>query len=323
METIVKYRFDKEMVSFVKKLDIKTSMFGYDKNDVYSKFKDLLIKARGVCEELVMEEHRAVEQMKAELIEAAEDPAKLDELLVKWKSEAALRETEEPGDEEDGAETSAEVSSEEDFVDEREIATEESVDSELPADEDAVAGAPIGESPFFDASIEDSADAAASNDEVAAGIDDGEEAESTDEMQEAYETLLAEHEALAVKLMEAESELDELQAQLGFYKEREEELNRTADILREARLEGEAIIQSAQMRAEQELFLYRAKRRDEEEAFEEVIKGMEARKENLAETCELYRSYIDEGRGLLNQLQEFVSRFESPAPSESDLPLLD
>ncbi len=323
METIVKYRFDKEMVSFVKKLDIKTSMFGYDKNDVYSKFKDLLIKARGVCEELVMEEHRAVEQMKAELIEAAEDPAKLDELLVKWKSEAALRETEEPGDEEDGAETSAEVSSEEDFVDEREIATEESVDSELPADEDVVAGAPIGESPFFDASIEDSADAAVSNDEVAAGIDDGEEAESTDEMQEAYETLLAEHEELAVKLMEAESELDELQAQLGFYKEREEELNRTADILREARLEGEAIIQSAQMRAEQELFLYRAKRRDEEEAFEEVIKGMEARKENLAETCELYRSYIDEGRGLLNQLQEFVSRFESPAPSESDLPLLD
>ena len=322
METIVKYRFDKEMVSFVKKLDIKTSMFGYDKNDVYSKFKDLLIKARGVCEELVMEEHRAVEQMKAELIEAAEDPAKLDELLVKWKSEAVLRETEGPSDE-DEMETPAEVSSEEDFVNESEIATEESVDSELPADENVVAGAPNGESPFFDASIEDSADAAVSNDEVAPGIDDGEEAESTDEMQEAYKTLLAEHEALAVKLMEAESELDELQAQLGFYKDREEELNRTADILREARLEGEAIIQSAQMRAEQELFLYRAKRRDEEEAFEEVIKGMEARKENLAETCELYRSYIDEGRGLLDQLQEFVSRFESPAPSESDLPLLD
>ena len=37
-------------------------------------------------------------------------------------------------------------------------------------------------------------------------------------MQEAYKTLLAEHEALAVKLMEAESELDELQAQLGFIK---------------------------------------------------------------------------------------------------------
>ncbi len=323
METIVKYRFDKEMVSFVKGLDIKTSMFGYDKNDVYSKFKDLLIKARGVCEELVMEEHRAVEQMKAELIEAAEDLAKLEELLAKWKREAAHQEANGSDGEGDEAEAPADVSSEEDFIEESEIVSEEGVDSEQLTDEDVVVGAPTEECPFVAASIEESDVVAVSSDETAAGIDDGEEAELTDEMQEAYETLLAEHEALVVRHTEAELQLCELRTKLGFYEEREEELNRTADILREARLEGEAIVRSAQTRAEQELFLYRAKRRDEEEAFEKELKGMQANKEILLETCALYRNYIDEGRGLFDQLQEYASRFDPPKSSESDLTLLD
>ena len=56
MDTIVKYRFDREMVAFVKTLDVKTAMFGYDKSDVYSKFKELLVRARDVCLELVLEE---------------------------------------------------------------------------------------------------------------------------------------------------------------------------------------------------------------------------------------------------------------------------
>ena len=52
METVVKYRFDQEMVPFVKQLDIKTALFGYDKTDVYNKFKDLLVRAREVSREL-------------------------------------------------------------------------------------------------------------------------------------------------------------------------------------------------------------------------------------------------------------------------------
>ena len=70
METIVKYRFDREMVAFVKTLDIKTAMFGYDKSDVYDKFKDLLVKARDVCEELVQE----VCEEAGALKETADDP---------------------------------------------------------------------------------------------------------------------------------------------------------------------------------------------------------------------------------------------------------
>lgn len=323
METVVKYRFDKEMVSFVKKLDIKTSMFGYDKNDVYSKFKDLLIKARSVCEELVLEEHRAVEQMKLELIEAAKDPEELDKLLAKWKREAPFSETkideDEPASLEDpvgGREgESVDAGFIEDLSDEIEIIPVELTDSEQSIDIAATAS-------------EADAIAVSSHDDISAvyissvvvAADNDEEDKIRDDMQEAYQSLLSEHETLIEKLSEMESQLSELQVQLSYYEEREEELNRTADILREARLEGEAIVHSARTRAEQEIFLFRAKRRDEEKAFKEVLKGMEARRENLIEVCALYQSYIDEGRGLLDQLQEYASRFTRPMFLESDNP---
>ncbi len=292
METIVKYRFDKEMVSFVKKLDIKTAMFGYDKNDVYSKFKDLLIKARNVCEELVVEEYRTVEQMRAELIEAAGNPAKLEALLAKWNGEQKAPMAKASADAAGQEETSADAAGEEGLIDAIEIVSEGHADTEQLT----------GERPP----------------EIAMETEEQREgAVAAAEAQEPSAVLLSEYESLVALVAEMELQLNELQTKLDFYKEREEELNRTADILREARLEGEAIVQAAQMRAEQELFLYRAKRRDEERAFQEVIDGLEAKKENLAETCAFYRSYIDEGHDLLNQLQEYSLRFAPPAADDS------
>lgn len=84
MDTIIKYRFDREMVAFVKTLDVKTAMFGYDKSDVYSKFKDLLVRARDVCQELVMEEQERFEALRTSLLQAADDPEAVRALLYDW-----------------------------------------------------------------------------------------------------------------------------------------------------------------------------------------------------------------------------------------------
>jgi|LSQX01.3.fsa_nt_gb hypothetical protein len=85
MDTIVKYRFDREMVAFVKTLDVKTAMFGYDKSDVYSKFKDLLVRARDVCLELVMEEQERFEALRTSLLQVADDPEAVRALLYDWE----------------------------------------------------------------------------------------------------------------------------------------------------------------------------------------------------------------------------------------------
>ena len=85
MDTIVKYRFDREMVAFVKTLDVKTAMFGYDKSDVYSKFKDLLVRARDVCLELVMEEQERFEALRTSLLQVAVDPEAVRALLYDWE----------------------------------------------------------------------------------------------------------------------------------------------------------------------------------------------------------------------------------------------
>lgn len=287
MEPIIKYRFDKEMVAFVKKLDIKTSMFGFDKGDVYSKFKDLLIHARDVCEQLVEEQHRSVEKMKSQLIEAAEDPSKLEALLAKWKSEA------EP--------------TEDSFADD--MALEELSESKESAE--AIESSELGETcREADQTTETAIDQVGGR---VVAVESGISAEKFAELEETHRALLEEHENLTGKLSETTSKLEELQTQLQVFKEREEELSRTADILREARLEGDAIISSARTRAEQELFLYRAKRRDEEKAFDEVIKGLESKKTNLVETCALYKGYVEEGQNLFDQLREYADRFERPS----------
>jgi len=245
METVVKYRFDQEMVPFVKQLDIKTALFGYDKTDVYNKFKDLLVRAREVSQELVAEEYLTIEQMKTELFAAAGDPAKLEAFHAKWSPQEPLPEIKHE-------------------TDEKKADGEGFIESDLPE----ATSVPVAVS--------------------------------------------GEH------IAESGSQLQELQTQLDYYREREKELNRTEDILREARLEGEAIIHSAQVRAEQELFFYRAKRRDEEEAFQEVLRGLEAKKEQLEETCMIYRNYIAEGRDLLDQMREYSMRFTPSVSSDSD-----
>lgn len=280
METIVKYRFDKEMVSFVKKLDIKTAMFGYDKSDVYSKFKDLLIKARDVCEELVAEEYRSVNQMKAEMIKAAGDPANLQKLLEKWKDEGSLDGTDVLSYAEGKALVNADVSESDNLID-------AIVSSALPEDDNLI-------------------------DTIVPSA--GTEVETHPQAEEIAPDAVV----LSGVVAEMESQIGELQAELAYYKDREEELNRTADILREARLEGESIVQSAKLRAEQELFLYRAKRRDEEEAFQEVLKDLEVQKADLEKACALYRDYIDEGRGLLNQLKDYATKFSPFSSRDRD-----
>ncbi|MFY9130379.1 MAG: hypothetical protein WBL60_01850 [Saccharofermentanales bacterium] len=257
METVVKYRFDQKMVPFVKQLDIKTALFGYDKTDVYNKFKDLLVRAREVSQELLAEEYRTIEQMKAELFAAAGDPVKLEAFHAKWSPQDPIPDIEHKSDEE-------QTDGEDRLIESDDSASEEDAELDPPA---AM-----------------SATAAVSGEYIA----------------------------------EPGSQLEELQTELDYYREREEELNRTEDILREARLEGEAIVHSAQVRAEQELFLYRAKRRDEEKAFQEAIKGLEAQKEQLEETCMIYRNYIAEGCDLFDQMREYTMRFTPPVSSDSD-----
>ncbi len=310
METMIKYRFDKEMVAFVKKLDIKTSMFGYDKGDVYSKFKELLVKARDVCEELVAEEHQSVEEMKTSLVEAAENPLKLEALLAQWKGEKepeenagadAMREmnpaeTPEPAELTEAALFQAEDTPPEEVLEESEQVPD-AID-EKEAEQSAVSVCPAEELPATETDV-------ALNGVISA--------EKYAELETAYQMLTEEKEELAGKLSETAWEMQELQKQISVYKEREEELNRTTDILREARLEGEMVYRAARTRAVQELFLYRAKRRDEEKAFGEMIKCLESRKANLAETCELYQNYVEEGQALFEQMRAYADRLEHPS----------
>ena len=209
METIVKYRFDREMVAFVKTLDIKTAMFGYDKNDVYDKFKDLLVKAREVCEELVQEVYAEAGAQR----EAAGDPV-------------------------------------------------------IPED-------PVPE-------LE------------AAPVESGETA--TPELLPELLSLREENKALQERLQE--------------YVEREELLRRAHDIVSEARLEREAIIRNAQKEAEEELFLFRARQREEASGFREELEDLQVKRTEIKKLCDNYRAYAEEGQGLFAQLQAYTARLD-------------
>ncbi len=233
MDTIVKYRFDREMVAFVKTLDIKTAMFGYDKNDVYNKFKDLLVKARDVCEELVEEAAGGA------LSTPREDPVEADSLEA----------------------------------------------MEGPGDHDQVQVL-----------------------EVPAA---GPEEEEPDE------------------LTRLRRENERLRERLAAFEEREELLGQAHAIVSEARLEREAIIRSAQSVAEQELFLYRARQKEEEARALEELSRLESRQHEMEELCKGYQAYLDEGRGLVEQLRAYVDRGREleadaslPEPDAFDPPVL-
>ncbi|NLB27691.1 MAG: hypothetical protein GX819_01905 [Clostridiaceae bacterium] len=235
MDTIVKYRFDREMVSFVKTLDIKTAMFGYDKSDVYDKIKDLLVKARDVCEDLVREAHEEVERMKGELDKAAGDPAP-------------------------------------------------------PVT--PVSPEPAGSVPM-------------------AALAHGQTAESED-----------------TELARLRKEVQTLQESLAEYRKREELLVRAHDIVSEARLEREAIIRNAQKKAEEELFLFRAKQREEEADSRGDLERLDAKKRDIESICAGYQAYAREGQKLFDQLNDYVARLdliESPEYDEwpANHPLTD
>jgi len=225
MDTIVKYRFDREMVSFVKTLDIKTAMFGYDKSDVYDKIKDLLVKARDVCEDLVREAHEEVERMKGELDKAAGDPAP-------------------------------------------------PVTPVLPE--------PAGSVPM-------------------AALAPGQTAETED-----------------TELVRLRKEVRTLQENLAEYRKREELLVRAHDIVSEARLEREAIIRNAQKKAEEELFLFRAKQREEEADSRGDLERLDAKKRDIGRICAGYQAYAREGQKLFDQLNDYVARLDLIESPEND-----
>ncbi|HZK29490.1 MAG TPA: hypothetical protein VFD19_04665 [Clostridia bacterium] len=285
METIVKYRFDRELVAFVKTLDIKTAMFGYDKNDVYSKFKDLLVKSRDVCEELVAEQHKEIEAMKADLVEAVKHPDGLDALLRRWEvdpeatdelADGAMPETEEDEDAPD-------------------LLEEQTPEAERPASEiiDSLTS-PEAVAPALSA-IPAVSDASPLGEEKA---------------------------QLLSQVSDLKEENEVLRAQLDDYSEREEVLRRADAIVTESRLEGETIIRDARVHAEQELFMYRAKRREEEETFAVELSRMETERNDLRKTCERYREYIRDSQSLFDRLQAFAADFddkETPSCADDSL----
>ena len=221
MESIVKYRFDREMVSFVKTLDIKTAMFGYDKGDVYSKIKDLLVKARDVCEELVREAYADLESKQGEALLAAAPEG----------SEAV-------GD----------------------------------------AGLILPESPAV-------------------------------EIEQVPETE-------GDELSRLHQENQQLREKLEEFAAREELLKRAHDIVTEARLEREAIIRKAQTKAEEELFLYRAKQREEDAAAREELKRLDAKKQEVGRLCDGYRNYVEEGEDLFEQLRAYAAKLDQVVEKE-------
>jgi hypothetical protein len=238
MQDFVKYRFDQTMVTFVKSLSLKSAMFGYDKTDVYAKFKDLLIRAREVCQELVEEQSEQYEQFKQDVLDNIDDPEALAFVLRAH-------------DVSDG------------------VATEDlfAVDA---ADDEAVY--------------------------------DDLEPEPIDEVDMPEDPASA-HERIAA--LEAENKA--LRDALDGYAEREELLKRAEDIVEEARREGDEIFREARVRAEQELFLYRAKRRDEEEAFEAELADLETQRRNLEAMCDRHQTYIERGRALFDQLDAYAA----------------
>ena len=122
----------------------------------------------------------------------------------------------------------------------------------------------------------------------------GEEGEDPSQLQ--MSQLLEENQALRARIQELD--------------QRQELLHRAHDIVSEARLEREAIIRKAQSTAEEELFLYRAKRREEEAASKLELDRLAATKEKLEDQHRRYLAYVSEGQTLFNQLRTYAAGLE-------------
>ncbi|NLC25989.1 MAG: hypothetical protein GX777_05120 [Fastidiosipila sp.] len=96
--------------------------------------------------------------------------------------------------------------------------------------------------------------------------------------------------------------IKDLQAEIENYKEKDEQLKRANDILREARMEAEKIIIEGQEKGEQEVLLGRAKSRAEAEKAQKNL-------ENLKNKSEELREYLKGGEQLQKQMQAYAESF--------------
>ncbi len=268
MDTIVKYRFDREMVAFVKTLDIKTAMFGYDKNDVYSKFKDLLVRARDVCQELVVEETQKFEAIKASLLQVADDPEAVRAILCEWETLAG--------------------------------------DLDVKASQEGLSEATPD---LVQLEAEPPAATYSSQENQAFTLPEA-EVSATASPSQANQALEPAEVELPVAACPSQAD-QALVARLEELEARQELLDRAHDIVSEARLEREEIIRKAQTVAEEELFLYRAKRREEESEFLTELEGLEVQKVSLEAACDRYRGIVVKGQSLFAQFQNYASEIDA------------
>ncbi len=96
--------------------------------------------------------------------------------------------------------------------------------------------------------------------------------------------------------------IKDLQAEIENYKEKDEQLKRANDILREARMEAEKIIIEGREKGEQEVLLGRAKSRAEAEKAQKNL-------ENLKNKSEELREYLKGGEQLQKQMQAYAESF--------------
>lgn len=113
-------------------------------------------------------------------------------------------------------------------------------------------------------------------------------------------------EARVIELEDTESrlkqEISDLEEKLSFYAENTEKLERANEILREARLEADRIIESGQEKGEQEVLLGRVKSREEREVALQGIVELRKKSERL-------REYLKGGEALQKQMQAYAESF--------------
>ncbi len=327
LETSVKYLFDKEMVQFVKHLEIKTAMFGYDKTDVYKKFKDLLVRARSFCDDAVEKERAKIIDLELQLKELKEAMSMKDQKITHVSS------FEEDGamDEKDDAmeETAAGVASGGSAVAVAAMSTalQEKIDAPSlePCVEDRQKHERAQEEEKSNVLHQTQNDVARFKERYLAiqeqhvALEDenktllsklDQQSLVFEEMKRTLSDAKEEQELLKEQLSAITQEKEALKEKLETYAEKEEALNYTEAILDEARLEGENIVREARVRAEQELFLYRARHRDEERAHEERVASLKEEKKSLEQECLSYRSYIGQGQNLMHEIKAYVERFD-------------
>jgi predicted nuclease with TOPRIM domain len=324
LETSVKYQFDKEMVQFVKQLEIKTAMFGYDKTDVYKKFKDLLVRARSFCGDAVEKERAKIIGLEQQLEELKEAMSLMDQKATCLSSSKDNDTAEEDiaGEGVTVAVTSTALQEKSDpFVAERSsIEAQEQISTRrdekcdmLPQTQDEVERFKERYSAIQEqiVALEDE------NSTLRSKLD--QQTLAFEGMKRTLSDAKEEHKALEEQLYALLLEKEALKKKLKAYAEKEEILNYSEAILEEARLEGENIVREARVRAEQELFLYRARHRDEERAHEERIASLREEKKSLEQKCLSYRSYIGQGQNLMQEMKAYIERFNA-GNLESGLP---